>query len=267
VVGLPKRALTRELREAPTTQNVPTVMTTARTIATTAWAAVWAPTRQRAQPTSATSGGSTSRSGPKSSTTAVTLPAMPPRCRLTFHRRPCVIVMAITTPMTSEATVASSARDACHDSRFAERRFYAAVYIFQIEPDDRFDDSPARKRRTFGDIDERADAPASGDSGLGASPRTSADGRRGVRLSPISTRPALNFPGLGVMFVEAIDDNARTRVETASPSSTHPSAGRSQGDVIRAGQSAHGVAGNGGSWSACAWPLHIIHPPPARWVI
>ena len=32
---------------------------------------------------------------------------------------------------------------------------------------------------------------------------------RGVRLSPISTRPGLNFPGLGVMFVLAIDDTAQ----------------------------------------------------------
>lgn len=66
-----------------------------------------APTHQRAQPTSATSGVSTSRSGPKSNPKTVTLPAMPPRCKFTFQRRACVIAMAITTPMTTEATVAS----------------------------------------------------------------------------------------------------------------------------------------------------------------
>ena len=43
-----------------------------------------------AQPTSATSGDNTSRIGPKSSTKTVTLPAMPPRCRLTFLRAPRV---------------------------------------------------------------------------------------------------------------------------------------------------------------------------------
>src|SRR5258706_104642 len=62
----------------PMIQNVPTVMTTARIVATTAWATVCAPTRQRAQPTSATSGVSRSRVGPKSSTKTVTLPAMLP---------------------------------------------------------------------------------------------------------------------------------------------------------------------------------------------
>ena len=55
----------------------------------------------------------------------VTLPemltAMPPRCRLTFHQAPCVIPMAITTPMTTEATVASSAREACQASTFAKQ--------------------------------------------------------------------------------------------------------------------------------------------------
>jgi hypothetical protein len=37
----------------------------------------------------------------------------------------------MTTPMTTEATVASSAREPCHASRFAERRCYAAVHILE----------------------------------------------------------------------------------------------------------------------------------------
>jgi hypothetical protein len=48
-----------------------------------------------------------SRSGPKRSTKTATLPVMPPRCKLTFQRRPCMIAMAMATPMTTEATVAS----------------------------------------------------------------------------------------------------------------------------------------------------------------
>ncbi len=111
---------------------MPTVMPTARTVATTACATVWAPTRQRAQPTNATNGDSTSRIGPKSSTKTVTLSAMPRMRRLTFEGAPCATAMAITAPATTEVTVARSARGAWQAGRFAERRFYAAVHILQL---------------------------------------------------------------------------------------------------------------------------------------
>jgi hypothetical protein len=66
---------------------------------------------------------------PKELHETVTLPAVPPRCRLTFQRAPCVVAMATTTPITTEATLTNSARKACHASRFAEWRFSAVEHI------------------------------------------------------------------------------------------------------------------------------------------
>ena len=86
---------------------MPTVMTTASRVATAPWATVWAPTRQRAQSTHITSGDNTSRTGPKSGTHTVTLPAMSPRWSVTLQRAPCMTALAIITLTTTEATVAN----------------------------------------------------------------------------------------------------------------------------------------------------------------
>ena len=77
------------------------------------------------------------------------------------------------------------------------RRVYNAVQILTLELDDSFDDSAARKRWTSGDLGGRKEAQKAGDSRLGAPRWTSADGRSGVRLSPISTKAPrnLSLPG------------------------------------------------------------------------
>ncbi len=92
--------------------------------------------------------------------------------------------------MSIEAAVARSTRETCQASRLAEQTFHAAAPILYFVLDDSFDDSAARKRRSSADIGERAEAPKAGKPWLGALPRTTADGRSGVRLFPISTRQA-----------------------------------------------------------------------------